>query len=257
MGDDLVQTSFGEYIATISLNRPGRHNSLVPPMLDALLGAIDEVEARTDVRAVVLAANGPSFSTGGDVQGFLDNASRIADYAAEIVGRLNDVVVRLVESQRPVIVAVDGQVTGGSLGLVLAGDGVVVTERASFTPWYSVVGFAPDGGWTALLPDLIGRNRAAAILAANLTISAGQAMEWGLASHSTESAALGETVAEICAQVCAGNPASLAASKRLLVPPGYTERLEDERRAFVERIQSPDALAGMQAFVERGRRGKK
>ncbi len=255
--DGLVLTSFGEEIATLTLNRPGRHNSLVPPMLDALIGAIDEVEARTDVRAVVLTANGTSFSTGGDVRGFLDNASRIEDYAADIVGRLNEAVARLIESTLAVIVAVDGQVTGGSLGLVLAGDIVVVTERASFTPWYSVVGFAPDGGWTALLPDLIGRNRAAAILATNRTISAEQAMEWGLASHFANSAGLDETLAEICAQVRAGNPASLAANKRLLVPSDYAKRLEDERRAFIERIQSPDALEGVRAFVERGRRGAK
>ncbi|MGI9341551.1 MAG: enoyl-CoA hydratase/isomerase family protein [Gammaproteobacteria bacterium] len=252
----MVLISVSEGIARITLNRPERHNSLVPPLLDALIAAIDEVELRTDVRAIVLAASGASFSTGGDVQGFLDNASCIKEYATNIVGRLNEAISRLIESPRPVIVAVDGQVTGGSLGLVLAGDIVVVTERASFTPWYSIVGFSPDGGWTALLPDLIGRSRAATILAANLTISAEQAMEWGMASHFASSATLAESLSEICDHVRAGNEASLSASKRLLVPPDFAERLEAERRAFVERIKSADALAGIEAFVSRGGRGK-
>ena len=251
----MVLTSVREGIARITINRPERHNSLVPPLLDALIAAIDEAEARSDVRAMVLDANGVSFSTGGDLRGFLENASRLEAYAADIVGRLNQAITRLIESEYPVAVAVDGQVTGGSLGLVLAGDIVLVTERASFTPWYSVVGFSPDGGWTALLPDLIGRSRTAAILAANLTISAEQAMEWGMASHFASSATLHDSITEICDQVRAGNLNSLTVSKRLLVPHDFAKRLEAERRAFIERIKSPDALAGIRAFLERSRNG--
>ncbi len=248
-----VLTSADAGVATITLNRPERHNSLVLPLLDGLVAAVDDAEAQADVRAIVLTANGPSFSTGGDLGGFLDNASRIEDYAAELVGRLNDAITRLIESPLPVIVAVDGQVTGGSLGLVLAGDIVLVTERASFTPYYSVVGFSPDGGWTALLPDIIGRTRVSAVLAENRTITARQAHEWGIANNLADGDSLEDAVQAIIARVLDGNSESLTSSKRLLVPRDYVDRLEAERRQFVERVGSADALAGVRAFVERGR----
>ncbi|NIQ52921.1 MAG: enoyl-CoA hydratase/isomerase family protein, partial [Gammaproteobacteria bacterium] len=60
----------------------------------------------------------------------------------------------------PMVAAVHGVLTGGSLGLVLACDRVVLAAETTIRSWYATVGFAPDGGWTALLPGVIGRRRA-------------------------------------------------------------------------------------------------
>ncbi|HZY43028.1 MAG TPA: enoyl-CoA hydratase/isomerase family protein, partial [Anaerolineae bacterium] len=123
-------------IATITLNRPERHNSLVPELLNDLLIALTKV---ADARALVLQANGRSFSTGGDVRAFYDHRDISELYAREIVGLLNLTIKGLLNFPAPTIAAVNGVVTGGSIGLVLAADIVLVTPQASFTPYYNVV----------------------------------------------------------------------------------------------------------------------
>ena len=236
-------------IATITLNRPERHNSLVPEFLDQFLGAMDTCEADTSAGVLVLRANGESFSTGGDLRGFLDNVNRIEAYSNELVGLLNDAIVRLYDSRLPSIVAVDGQVTGGSLGFILGGDVVLVTENASFTPYYVEVGFSPDGGWGTLLPDIIGCSRAGTVQLLNQTISAVQALDWGLAAAFTESESLGDAVEQLAGDLGGKHPDSVACTRRLLRPGDLEERLERERRAFVRQICTEQAIAGVRRFL--------
>ena len=149
--------------------------------------------------------------------------------------------------------AVHGMVTGGSLGLVLASDVVLVAPAATITPWYSVVGFSPDGGWTAMLPALIGTKRTAASLLANQPISASQAVEWGIATEVTSSIA--ERAAALAAQIADAERGSVRSTKRLLYP--YLDQLERaleaERQAFVKQIVTPEARKGMAAFLGRER----
>ena len=147
-------------LARITLNRPQRHNALVPELLDGLRAAL--ARCREDrPAALILDAEGRSFSTGGDVGGFYDTPrAERHDYASRVVGTLNAVILDLLSLPLPTVAAVHGMVTGGSVGLVLACDIVVAGPRASFAPWYTRVGYSPDGGWTALMPERIGRARA-------------------------------------------------------------------------------------------------
>src|SRR5512137_114416 len=118
----LILLETRDNIATLTLSRPERHNSLVPEFLREILNAVAHVGAQAEVRALVLQANGRSFSTGGDVRAFYDHRDNIEPYAHDVVGLLNQVIVALVRLPMPIVVAVHGLVTGGSLGLVLASD---------------------------------------------------------------------------------------------------------------------------------------
>ena len=148
------------------LDRPTRHNSLVPSLLADFHSALVAAIAARPI-AIVLTGAGRSFSTGGDLGGFQAEAADpvgLAAYADELVGALNDAILGLLACPVPIIAAVNGPVTGGSLGMVLAADLVAMADDAFIQPYYAEVGFAPDGGWTALLPERIGAARAAAIL---------------------------------------------------------------------------------------------
>ncbi|MGP4024402.1 enoyl-CoA hydratase/isomerase family protein [Actinomadura sp. 3N407] len=284
----LVRTELAAGVATITLDRPRRHNSLVPQLLTDLLTVIEGLPDET--RAVVLAAEGRSFSTGGDVRAFAEHAGlplggrppappgslrsagspvggrpptppealraieagdkALAEYAEEIVGLLNRAVLALLRLEIPTVAAVHGPVTGGSLGLVLATDIVLVGPEATFAPWYTVVGFGPDGGWTALLPERIGRARAAAVQLLNETIDARTAVDWGLAHrlHDDVRRAARDTAAELTGRRAA------AVAKRLLAPDldAVAARLETERRAFVRQVTTPESREGMIAFLNGG-----
>lgn len=240
-------------IAILTLNRPERHNSLVPTLLQEMLAAVAAIRADREVRAVVLQANGRSFSTGGDVRGFYEQMDQLEAYATELVGLLNEVILALVALPVPIVAAVHGTVTGGSLGLVLGSDIVLVAPEASFTPYYSVVGFSPDGGWTALLPEIIGPGRVAEVLFRNQTISAEQAVDWGLANRIVLAEPIREEARSTADEIAAKKAGSVRHTKRLLrmTYGDLAARLEAERSRFVTQIATEEARQGIVAFLER------
>ena len=245
-----------ESTALLTLNRPERHNSLNPELLEELLGRIEDVQAEPDIRVVILGASGRSFSTGGDVRGFFEHINTIEAYARQIVGLLNQTILSLLTLPVPVIAAVQGIVTGGSMGLVLACDIVLVTPEASFTPYYSVVGFSPDGGWTAMLPAIIGAKRTAAILQQNKGISAEEALAWGLADRLVDGGRIRQEALKVSQDIAAKKPGAIGHTKRLLFEGqgNLSERLESERAHFVRQITTREAREGLAAFLDGQRR---
>ncbi len=247
--DQFVSTLIEGPVATVTLNRPERHNSLVPRVLRDLGAAIESCEADPGAKVLVLRAAGRSFSTGGDLRGFSEHAQDLARYADELVGLLNDTIVRLYDCRLPVLAVVNGQVTGGALGFVLASDIVLVTDRASFTPYYVEAGFSPDGGWTAILPAVIGRTRAATVQLLNQTITAGQALDWGFATAHADEAGLEHAVAELVDQLLGKKTGSVRCTRELMRPADLESRLERERARFVEQIVTAEAMAGIKAWL--------
>ena len=246
-----------DQVAVITLNRPERHNSLVPDFLEEILAALGSIRSQPQMRAIILQANGRSFSTGGDVRVLYDNLERIKEYADNIVELLNQVILDLVALPQPVVAAVHGIVTGGSLGFVLASDIVLVTPQASFTPYYSVVGFSPDGGWTAILPEIIGARRAAETLILNQTITAEQAVAWGLASRVVPAEGLFDLALKTAQDIALKQPGSIARTKTLLRAdlPKVRDGLQAEKSQFVEQIASEEARRAMQVFLKIEDRG--
>jgi 2-(1,2-epoxy-1,2-dihydrophenyl)acetyl-CoA isomerase len=235
----------------ITLQRPERHNSLIPELLIQLIDALNGVRDERSVLAVVLRASGRSFSTGGDVRGFWEARDRIVAYADEIVGLLNESMLAMMRLPQPILGAVHGPVTGGSLGLVLGCDIVLVSPEATFTPWYGPVGFAPDGGWTAILPEIIGQERVDHILAENRSITAAQAVAWGLA---TDIVSVETMWAEsmLVAQRMAGRNAGTVEPVKARTPQevaAVSERLCEERRRFVLQVATDEATAGMARYL--------
>jgi len=251
MTDPLVTLQREGGIAIVSLNHPARHNALVPELLAGLLEMLqhDDCQAAT---TVILRAEGRSFSTGGDLRGFQQQRNNIASYAGKLVGQLNQVILTIYTHPAPVVCAVHGQVTGGSLGLLLASDRVIMHRGVTVTPYYAVVGFSPDGGWTALLPDIIGRQQTMHWLASNASHDAETCLALGLAQEVVEdncdAAAL--AWAQKVAEMQSG---SITRSRRLLNHDidVLRQRLEAEREAFVEQIQTQQALDGIDQFLRR------
>jgi 2-(1,2-epoxy-1,2-dihydrophenyl)acetyl-CoA isomerase len=247
---ELILSTIEPPLATVTLNRPERHNALVPELLSALIDHTIGAAAAPDVRSIILAANGRSFSTGGDLARFDARRDDLAGYASEIVGLLNEAMLTLMRIDQPVVAAVHGAVTGGSLGLVLAADHVVAAPVASFTPWYSVVGFSPDGGWSAVLPDRIGHARASSVLFSNSTITAEQALEWGLVDEIAYDADAGARAAamELAALKTRAVKRSLNADIESIAM-----ALERERQLFVDQITTDEAVEGIDTFLSRRR----
>ena len=251
MNESLVSMELVDQAAVIRLNRPARHNALVPGLLRDLRDALADERSR-DANAVILAAEGRSFSTGGDLLGFWKHRDDIAAYAQTLVGLLNEVVRAIYTHPAPVAAAVHGQVTGGSLGLLLAADRVFMTGEVSITPWYSEVGFSPDGGWTALLPDIIGRQRASHWLATNASVSAEECLSMGIA-HELVADDVVEAALDWSRLITGKSVASIRSTRALLSANAEDigARLEAERTAFVQQVQTREAINGIARFLGR------
>ncbi|MGD2078974.1 MAG: enoyl-CoA hydratase-related protein, partial [Chloroflexota bacterium] len=166
---------------------------------------------------------------------------------------LNQAILALFQLPAPVVAAVHGIVTGGSMGLVLACDLILVAPEAAFTPYYSVVGFSPDGAWTAMLPALIGPKRTAAVLMQNQSILAEQALAWGLANKVVASDQIRAEALRVAQDIAAKKTGSIRHTKRLLLNDrgDLARRLEEEQTRFVQQITTREAREGIEAFINR------
>lgn len=247
-----IQTELVDQILVITLNRTRAQNALVPALLAEVIHALTDARDRLDIRAVVLQANGPAFSIGGDIHGFKQQFPDIRDYALDIVGKLNQMMLAMIDLPQPIVTAVHGVVTGGSIGFVLASDLVLLAPEAVFKAHYPSAGFSPDGGWSVLLPRIVGARRSAECLLLNQSFSAQQAVEWGVANRVVPQADLRDEAHKMAHKIARYPAGTMRNSKQLL----WRERdqiaidLELERQKFVQQILHKDAHDGVLRFLE-------
>ncbi|MCL4488766.1 MAG: enoyl-CoA hydratase/isomerase family protein [Chloroflexi bacterium] len=247
----LILSEMDGDVAIVTLNRPERHNSLIPELVQELLETLEALRGQANLRALVLAANGRSFSTGGDVRAFYDHAAELKAYAERVVGLLNRAILDLIAFPTPVVAAVHGIVTGGSVGLVLACDIVLVAPETTFTPFYTTVGYSPDGGWTAMLPGVIGVKRAAEALLLDQPITAEQAVAWGMANRIVPAEAIRDQALSAARAIARQAPGSVVRTKHLLwgSRESLAASLDNELAQFVEHMTSAEAEQGMAKFL--------
>ncbi|WP_170363826.1 enoyl-CoA hydratase/isomerase family protein [Ruegeria arenilitoris] len=232
----------------IRLQAP-RSNALEPGILDELHLAFDALE-QSDVKKALI-SGGRNFSTGGDVGRFAEatRVGQVESYTAKVVPVLQALVLRMVEMPVVLASAVRGAATGGSAGMVFASDLVVASPDAFVQPYYGVVGFAPDGGWTALLPDLIGGANARGWIMANHRQGSQQLRSLGLVQAVDQDP---ETrTAKLLAQIETGTALATKSlfwdDKRRAV---VKTRLEAETESFRAMIGRPETLTKMQEFLQ-------
>lgn len=257
-GSALVRTDRTGPATRLTLTRPERGNALTPALLTDLL---DAVAAADPDRPLVLTGAGKAFSTGGDILGFLAHAGDsqgLAAHGRDLVGLLNDAILMLRAFPAPVLAAVNGAVTGGSLGLALAADRIVMAQHAFIRPWYAAMGFAPDGGWTALLPARIGTARAQAWIAGDEQRDAAACEAIGVCDLTVSSARFEAAVEEEVRALASRDYTSIRASRHLLhgQEADLKARLEAERQAFLECLVRPETIARMRAFAASPRAGR-
>ncbi len=240
-------------VARITLNRPGHGNALEPGLLHALCAAIGDCH---DARAVVLTGAGRAFSSGGDIREFharADNVASLQAFGDTVVSSLNRAILALRDLPCPTIAAINGPVTGGSIGLVLGCDIALMSREAFIQPYYAKMGFAPDGGWTALLPARIGSGRTASWLALDSRIDADTALAMGVVDRICASDDFTDQLAALIHELDAHDPQTALASRQLLDAGDSShtlaDRLERELDSFKRMLVRPETRQRMAAFL--------
>jgi 2-(1,2-epoxy-1,2-dihydrophenyl)acetyl-CoA isomerase len=241
-------------VATITLNRPNAYNALDLTLARELFAAALEADEDRAVRCVVITGAGNAFCAGGDVKSFHENAGRVGILVKQLTTYLHGAVSRLARSPKPVIMAVNGIAAGGGMSLALAGDLVVATESAKFTMAYSKIAASPDGSSTYFLPRMIGLRRALELHFTNRTLSAKEAMEWGLVNRVYPDAEFRTATAAFARELAQGPTAAFGRAKLLFhqsTQGSLETQMELEAQAIAQSGATEDFANGVAAFVQK------
>ena len=245
----MIATQARNGVAVITLNRPERHNAMVPQMVAELGEQVRAVGGAAATKGVVLTGAGPSFCVGADLR-WLAGCADPGEAVATLVATHHAVIRALREAPVPIVAAVNGVAAGGGLSLALAADYRVAALGASFVTAYSRLGLTPDGGTSAFLARAVGAARAMELLLSNRPLAAGEARAWGLVAEVVPSGALLDRACAVAAAVAHVRGETLLAIRRLLDT--ATSQPLDAQLDLEEKAMRASAASG--AFKEALRR---
>lgn len=239
-------------VATLRMNRPERMNAYDFEMGEALLSALGGCSADPAVRCIVFTGTGRAFSAGGDV-GMMGGMKEDAAHGfLDLTVRLHAFVASLRRCRKPVVSAVNGVAAGAGFSLALAGDLVVAAASARFALAYQNVGLSPDGGSTFFLARAIGTHRAMELTLTGKTLSAGEAVSWGLVQQVFPDESFETDTAELAGRIAAGPTLAYGKAKELynraLLQP-VESQMEEERQGIAESARTGDFREGVRAFL--------
>jgi 2-(1,2-epoxy-1,2-dihydrophenyl)acetyl-CoA isomerase len=242
-------------IARLALNRPHQANAMDLTMAAELRHAAVALVHDPTVRAVLISSTGPVFCAGGDLKAFAgETPARMAAYIEHLTIDLHAAVARLARLDAPVIAAVSGSVGGAGMSLVAACDLVVAARTAKFTMGYTRAGLVPDGTSSFFLSRVVGLRRAAELMLTNRTLSAQEALDWGLVNEVVDAEGVGARAEALATSMAAGATSAFGGAKRVLYE-GASSSLEEamEREsAVIGRVAtSADAREGISSFLDK------
>ncbi len=252
---DALRFDLTEGVATVTLHRPEVHNALDRRMAQELM----EVSIRCDedpaVRAVVLTGAGDkAFCAGGDLASFHREGDRVPVLIKEVTTYLHAAVSRFARMKAPVIGAVNGVAAGAGFSLAASVDLAIAAEGARFLSAYTAAGLTPDGSSTYFVPRLIGVRRYLELALTNRTLSAAEALDWGLVNRVVPASDLAAEARETALRLAHGPTLAYGGVKRLVqwsMGETLESQMELESREIADRFRTADAREGVEAFLQK------
>jgi len=217
-------------------------------MMDELLLALDEIEKRNDIVAVVFGGSDRAFSAGVDVVAHLPETVR------EMLQKFHAVVRAVVTCSKVTIAAVRGTCLGGGAELAAVCDMVFTADSANWGfPEISLGCFPPVA--CAVLSTVIRQKHASEMILTGRQISGEEAMRIGLANEALPEDELSEIIDDTCDRLAQLSPAALKLTKKALYRWDVLEFDRELKRAeeiyFNELMKTEDAVEGVRAFLEK------
>ena len=239
-----VESSGG--ILTIALNRPGALNAFNADMSVELAAALRHAQRDPEVRCILLTGRGRAFCAGQDLREVA--AGPPVDFGAHLREKYNPLVVLLRTLEKPVIAA------GAGASLALAADLRLMARSAGLRMAFVHLGLVPDAGATLTLVQHAGYGRAAELCLLGDTLSAEQALAYGLANRVVPDEDLPATAQAWAARLAALPATALGLTKRALQR-AWLATLEDqlEYEAYLQATAgaTADHREGLAAFLEK------
>ena len=253
-------------IATITIDRPARFNSLDVSTAQDFRRAGLQCARDADVRVVVLRGQPGMFCSGADLKyirdggdpgelGYLAPGSPRGGYGErfkQILEYIHSAISEIRRAPKPFVAAVDGVAAAGGFGIAMCCDLVVASTRASFEWAYPRTGLTGAESSTFMLPRLIGLRRAMELALLNPRLAATQAREYGLVTAVYDVDRFDDEVAGVAVQLAAGPPRAFAIAKELLNQAAGIDQLDAhldrEIKELARVADGPEFAEGLAAF---------
>lgn len=242
-----------DHIATITLNRPQAMNSIDPETRGELYDTWRRIAQDDDIRVAILTGAGEkAFCTGSDLKKTMPPKESFAELT---FGRAqSDHLLAGLDTDKPLICAINGYAMGGGLELALACDIRIASTNAMFALSEVRIGSMPGAGGTQRLPRAIGASNAMLMLLTGDRVDAQEALRMGLVSQVVAQAALLPAARAIAQRIASNAPLSVRAIKRLVhsgMDMPLPAAIDAERYAFGLLRDTQDRIEGRKAFQEK------
>jgi enoyl-CoA hydratase/carnithine racemase len=252
----LLRETIDNNIALLTLNRPQARNSLSEGLIGELHAALDKIRNDNNVRAVVIAANGPAFSAGHDMKELTARRSDVdrgRAYFAQIMNACSAMMQAVVQLPKPVVAAVQGIATAAGCQLVASCDLAVASEAAGFATPGVDIGLFCSTPMVALSRN-VPRKQAMEMLLTGEPVSASRALDIGLVNRVVAAGTERHAAIELAKKIALKSAHTIKLGKTAFYRQAEMSLADAYRYAaeiMTENMMARDAEEGIGAFIEK------
>jgi enoyl-CoA hydratase/carnithine racemase len=243
-----IRTGVLNGVASIEIARPEKKNALTIAMYQAMADALRAAAADPAVRAVLITGQPGIFTSGNDLEDFLQRPPQGMD------SPVFQFMQALVDCNKPVVAAVTGAAIGIGTTLLLHCDFVYVSDEARLAMPFVSLGLVPEFASSLLVPQLMGPRRAAEKLLLGDPFTGADAVECGIANAVLPASEVLNHARRVAERFMALPPGAVQDSKKLLRAPqrdALMAAIAREGEVFRPRLSSPETKEAIQAFFEK------
>ena len=253
---ETITFEVSDSVGLLTLNRPDSLNAINWPLLDDIGAVLSLIEGgESGVRCLLLTGAGRGFCSGAELS--RDDLSAVGpdrDIGLTLEQKYNPVFKRLRALPVPLVTAVNGAAAGAGMSLALAGDIVIAARSAYFLQAFVNIGLIPDAGSTYVVPRLVGKARAQAMMMLGEKVPAEVARDWGMIYEVAEDDALMDRARQIASSLAAGPTVALGHIRTLINASSgnsYADQLDLERAMQKAAGRTEDFVEGVSAFAQK------
>ncbi len=244
-----IKTATLNGVATIEIARPEKKNAITQAMYRAMADAIDAAVADNAVRALLLVGQPGIFTSGNDIEDFMQ---RPAGTESPAFGFMRV----LIGCDKPVVAAVTGAAIGIGTTMLLHCDFVYVSDEARLAMPFVGLGLVPEFASSLIVPQLMGNARAAEKLLLGDPFTGADAVEAGIANAVLPAGDVANHARRVAERFNALPPGAVRETKQLMRRarnPAALETIAVEGGVFARRLRSPEAQEAFSAFFQKRR----
>lgn len=253
MFDTITLTTDPRGVATVTLNRPDKHNALSAQMMDDLTQVAAQLDGDASVRVVVIKGAGPSFCAGGDLGWMRDQMSADTATRTREAHRIANMLGALNTMSKPLIAQVHGNAVGGGLGLCCVADKIFATDTATFGLTETKLGLMPATIGPYVVARMGGGNAREVFMSSRI-FNATQAQRLGIVSAVVAAQDLDREVETETRAYLKCAPAAVAESKQMVLELGGAPdkaAIDASITALLKRWDNPETAQGIAAFFDK------